>query len=182
MVPSSALFDQSVLRQLLDVDPVVQDYRTFFADLDWSLVEQWQAARSTRGRPAHPESAYLKAFLVRIREKMSYTSQLRRFLLNHPLLVIELGFHLELDPSAPYGFDCQRTLRSRAMAARKTAHSRSRPVTSPAGCDRGRFTRSHFRLRRNGGLRCQAHLRLGAREQSQCLRQRRLQCDPPSQR
>ena len=112
MVPSSRIFDQSVLQHLLDVDPVVQDYRTFFADLDWSLVEQWQAARSTRGRPAHPESAYLKAFLVRLREKMSYTSQFRRFLLKHPLLVIELGFHLVLDPSAPYGFDCQRTLPS----------------------------------------------------------------------
>jgi hypothetical protein len=99
-----------VLQQLLDVDPVVQDYRTFFAALDWSLVEQWQTERSSRGRPPHPESASLKAFLVRIREGMSYTSQLRRFLLKHPLLVMELGFQLALDPSAPYGFDCQKTL------------------------------------------------------------------------
>ena len=119
MVPSSCLFDQSVLQHLLDVDPVVQDYRTFFAELDWSGVEQWQAARSSRGRPAHPESAYLKAFLVRIREKMSYTSQLRRFLLTHPLLVIELGFHLELDPNVPYGFDCQRTLPSEVRLRQK---------------------------------------------------------------
>jgi hypothetical protein len=119
MVPSSCLFDQSVLQQWLDVDPVVQDYRTFFAELDWSLVEQWQAQRSARGRPAHPESAYLKAFLVRIREKMSYTSQLRRFLLKHPLLVIELGFQLELDPNAPYGFDCQRTLPSEVRLRQK---------------------------------------------------------------
>src|SRR6266487_1199213 len=119
MVPSSTLFDQSVLEQLLDVDPVVQDYRTFFADLDWSLVERWKAARSSRGRPAHPESAYLKAFLVRIRERMSYTSQLRRFLLTHPLLVIELGFHLILDPSAPYGFDCQHTLPSEQWLRQK---------------------------------------------------------------
>ncbi len=112
MIPSSALFDQSVVQQMLDVDPVVQDYRTFFALLEWSLVEQWQAQRSARGRPPHPESAYLKAFLVRVREGMRYTSQLRRFLLKHPLLVIELGFQLVLDPSAPYGFDCQHTLPS----------------------------------------------------------------------
>jgi hypothetical protein len=112
MVPSSSRFDQSTLQQMLDNDPVVLDYRSFFADLDWSLVQRWQAQRSSRGRPAHPESAYLKAFLVRIREQMSYTSQLHRFLLRHPLLVIELGFHLSLDPSAPYGFDCQRTLPS----------------------------------------------------------------------
>ncbi len=119
MIPTSALFDQSVLQQLLDVDPVVQDYRTFFTVLDWSHVERWQEARSVRGRPAHPECAYLKAFLVRIREGLSYTSQLHRFLLRHPLLVIELGFHLVLDATAPYGFDVQRTLPSEQWLRQK---------------------------------------------------------------
>jgi hypothetical protein len=104
---------------MLDSDPVVQDYRHFFADLEWSRVENWQAARSVRGRPAHPESAYLKAFLVRIREGLSYTSQLHRFLLRHPLLVIELGFQLVLDASAPYGFDIQRTLPSEQWLRQK---------------------------------------------------------------
>lgn len=112
MIPASHLFDQSMMAVLLEHDPVVQDYRAFFALLDWSPVSQWQHQRSSRGRPAHPESAYLKAFLIRIREGMIYTSQLRRFLLKHPLLVIELGFHLKLDPTAPYGFDCQATLPS----------------------------------------------------------------------
>jgi hypothetical protein len=88
----------------------VTDYRTFFSYLDWSLVDRWHAERASRGRPAHPEAAYLKAFLVRIREGLLYTSQLRRFLLKHPLLVLELGFHLTLDPTAPYGFDCDATL------------------------------------------------------------------------
>ena len=119
MIPASHLFDQSTMAALLEHDPVVADYRAFFALLDWSLVDQWQAQRSARGRPAHPESAYLKAFLVRIREGLSYTSQLRRFLLKHPLLVIELGFHLELDPNAPYGFDCQKTLPSDVRLRKK---------------------------------------------------------------
>src|SRR5260370_2554346 len=68
--------------------------------------------RSPRGRPAHPESAYLKAFLIRQCEGFMYTSQLHRFLLKHPLLVIELGFHLVLDPTQPYGFDVARTVPS----------------------------------------------------------------------
>jgi hypothetical protein len=110
MIPESHLFDQTTMAHLLDNDPVVQDYRSFFSLLDWSVVEQWEAQGSPRGRPAHPESAYLKAFLIRIREGMIYTSQLRRFLIKHPLLVIELGFHLELDPTAPYGFDGEETL------------------------------------------------------------------------
>ena len=110
MIPASALFDQSTMAALLAYDPLVQDYRAFFALFDWSLVHDWQAHRSSRGRPPHPESAYLKAFLIRMREGMIYTRQLRRFLLNHPLLVIELGFHLELDSTTPYGFDAEQTL------------------------------------------------------------------------
>ena len=51
MIPSSAIFDQSVMQHLLDLDPVVQDYRAFFSCLDWSLLDQWQAQRSSRGRP-----------------------------------------------------------------------------------------------------------------------------------
>ena len=112
MIPSSDLFDQSTLHQLLDLDPVVAGLPLLFRRSRLVACPQWQAQRSSRGRPAHPESAYLKAFLVRHREGFIYTSQLRRFLLKHPLLVIELGFHLVLDPSAPYGFDCQRTLPS----------------------------------------------------------------------
>jgi hypothetical protein len=70
MIPSSALFDQSTIAALLDHDPLVADYRAFFSLLDWSVVDDFQAQRSSRGRPAHPESAYLKAFLLRIREGM----------------------------------------------------------------------------------------------------------------
>ncbi len=110
MIPSSIVFDQPTLTRMLAHDPVVLDYHAFFALLDWSLVEQWQAQRSSRGRPSHPESAYLKAFLIRIREGFAYTTQLRRFLLKHPLLVLELGFHLQLDERQPYGFDLEATL------------------------------------------------------------------------
>jgi hypothetical protein len=57
MIPTSALFDQSVLAALLDHDPLIAEYRAFFSLLDWSVVEQWEAERSSRGRPAHPISA-----------------------------------------------------------------------------------------------------------------------------
>jgi hypothetical protein len=122
MIPSSALFDQSTITALLDHDPLVADYRTFFSLLDWSVVERWEAQRSSRGRPAHPESAYLKAFLLRLREGMLYTTQLRRFLLRHPLLVIELGFRLVLDPSAAYGFDVEATLPCEFWLREKLRH------------------------------------------------------------
>ena len=119
MIPSSARFDQSTLTQLLDIDPVVTGYRALFSLFDWSLVEQWQDQRSSRGRPPHPETAYLKAFLVRINEGLIYTKQLREFLCKHPLLIIELGFHLTLDTTAAYGFDVERTLPSRFWLGEK---------------------------------------------------------------
>ncbi|MBO0794070.1 MAG: transposase [Ktedonobacteraceae bacterium] len=112
MIPTSAFLDQTTIATLLDHDPVVTDYRTFFALLDWSIVDRWQARTSCRGRPAHPLSAYLKAFLVRVRQGLPSISQMRRFLLSHPLLILELGFHLVLDPTQLYGFDAQRTLPS----------------------------------------------------------------------
>src|SRR5260221_6830575 len=119
MIPSSDLFDQSMISALLDHDPLIAEYRAFFSLFDWSVVDDWQAQRSARGRPAHPESAYLKAFLIRQNEGFIYTTQLRRFLLKHPLLVIELGFHLVLDPSAPYGFDSNKTLPCRYWLTHK---------------------------------------------------------------
>ncbi len=110
MRPSSHVFDQSIIARLLEHDPVVQDYRAFFALLDWQVVEHWQEQRSGRGRRPHPMSAYFKAFLIRIREGFASTTQLRRYLVRHPLLVIELGFVLVLDPKAPYGFDVEQSL------------------------------------------------------------------------
>src|SRR5258708_36631360 len=112
MIPSSDLFDQSVMTALLEHDPVVEQYRAFFSLFAWSVVDDWQAQRSARGRPAHPESAYIKAFLIRQNEGFSYTTQRRRFLLKHPLLAIELGFHLVLNPSRPYAFKFEKPLPS----------------------------------------------------------------------
>ena len=119
MIPTSSVFDQSVMTAMLDHDPVVAQYRAFFSFLDWSLVEHFEAQRTGPGRPAHPESAYLKAFLIRQNEGFIYTSQLRRFLLRHPLLVIDLGFHLVLDPNATYGFDIDKTLPCRYWLTEK---------------------------------------------------------------
>ncbi len=122
MIPSSVIFDQSTITLLLDHDPLVTQYRALFSLFDWSLVQHWQDQRSARGRPCHPETAYLKAFLIRIHQGLSYTCQLREFLLTHPLLILELGFHLHLDPTLPYGFNPQRTLPTRFWLGEKLRH------------------------------------------------------------
>ncbi len=114
MIPASVRFDQSTIATLLDVDPLVQDYRAFFSLFDWSVVDRGLASRSACcGSHGHPITAYLKAFLLRIKEGLIYAKQLRDFLLKHPLLVIEFGFNLHLDASADYGFDVEATLPTR---------------------------------------------------------------------
>src|SRR5437660_6195118 len=111
MIPTSFLFDQSTLLALLSHDPVVLRYRAFFSLFDWSIVERWQAARQHKPGPRpHPESSYIKALLVKLCEHKEYITHLRTFLVEHPLLVLELGFHPLLDPEKPYGFDVERTV------------------------------------------------------------------------
>jgi len=110
MIPTSAIFDQSTLTLLLTHDPVVQRYRRLFALFEWSVVPSRSANRAWPGPEPHPQSAYIKALLVKLCEGYPSITQLRRFLLEHPLLVLELGFLPVLDESLPYGFDIQRTV------------------------------------------------------------------------
>jgi hypothetical protein len=120
MIPASVRFDQYTIASMLDVDPVVKDYRADHSLFDWSVVERWLRERSAcYGSHGHPLTAYIKAFLIRIKEGLIYAKQLRDFLVKHPLLVIELGFQLELDPSADYGFDVERTLPCRYWFSEK---------------------------------------------------------------
>ncbi|HKV01032.1 MAG TPA: hypothetical protein VJQ26_02840, partial [Ktedonobacteraceae bacterium] len=90
MIPDSQIFDQSSLARLLEHDALVQRYRQFFALLDWSAVQERDATRHAPGPSPHPMSAYLKAFLIRIGEGKCFMTQLRTFLVEHPLLVLEL--------------------------------------------------------------------------------------------
>ena len=110
MIPASARFDQRGLVTELDCDSVVQRYRSFFALLDWTQVPERVTERPWPGPAAHPESAYVKALLVKLCEQKAYVTDLRRFLVEHPLLVLELGFQPVLDPSKRYGFDANQTV------------------------------------------------------------------------
>jgi hypothetical protein len=111
IIPISRQFDQSTLGKLLDADAVVQRYRRLFALFDWTALEQ-AFTPAGPGRPGHPPSAYVKALLVRIGEHLSSTPRWRAYLLDHPLLVLELGFRPHLDLHEPYGFRLSKTVPS----------------------------------------------------------------------
>lgn len=110
IIPISQHFDQPTLSKMIDADAIVQRYRTLFALFDWSPIDA--PAQRGPGKPAHPQSAYLKAALVRINEHLGSTPRWRAYLLDHPLLVLELGFRPHLDFRQAYGFDPHKTLPS----------------------------------------------------------------------
>ncbi len=112
MIPYSQVFDQQTLSLMREHDPLVQRYRAFFAVFDWSVVPQPVVDPSRPGKRPHPLTAYIKALLLKLQEGLTYCTCLRRFLLEHPLLVLELGFRPVLDSSQPYGFDVERTVPS----------------------------------------------------------------------
>ena len=110
MIATAPALSQSVLAQLFACDPVAQEYRRFFALLDWAVVPERATSRPWPGPPPHPPAAYVKALLVKLCEGKAYCTELRAFLVLHPLLVLELGFRPVLDPTQLYGFDVERTV------------------------------------------------------------------------
>jgi hypothetical protein len=91
-------------------DPVVQRYRTFFSYLDWTVIPERDPTHPWPGPLPHPTSAYVKALLIKLCEHKEYVTHLRVFLVEHPLLVLELGFRPVPDATQPYGFAVDRTV------------------------------------------------------------------------
>src|SRR5947207_9931229 len=108
IIPFSRQFDQPTMHHLLAADAGVQRYRTLFALFDWRTMDP--PHKRGPGNPGHPKSAYVKALLVRIGEHLSSTPRWRTYLLDHPLLVLELGFRPHLDLGMPYGFRVSTTV------------------------------------------------------------------------
>jgi len=73
-------------------------------------VPERDERRAWPGGPPHPHSAYLKALLVKLCEGKRYVTDLRCFLVEHPILVLVVGFRPVLAASQPHGFDVERTV------------------------------------------------------------------------
>jgi len=110
MIPAPAGPPSPAWEAARDRDPVVQRYRALFALLDWSVVPERDPRRPWPGSPPHPRAAYVKALLVKLCEGKAHVTDLRTYLLEHPLLVLELGFRPVLDPAEPHGFAVGRTV------------------------------------------------------------------------
>jgi hypothetical protein len=92
------------------LDPLLGRYRACFALLDWDLVLERDPTRPWPGHTPHPTSACSNVLLLNLCERHASITQVRAFLVEHPLLVLELGLRPVLDPSQPYGFVVERTV------------------------------------------------------------------------
>ena len=110
IIPESQTFDKRTMHLLVEHDAVVQRSRAFLAQFTWDAIPDPPLDPSQPGRRPHPPSAYLKALILKIELGFAHCTQLRRYLVEHPLLVLELGFRPWLDVSQPYGFDVQKTV------------------------------------------------------------------------
>lgn len=84
--------------------------KPFFDRLDWTAVPARAKGRAWPGPQPQPRSAYIKALLVKLQEGYPHITQLRRFLIRHPVLVLALGFRPERDADQPYGFQVEQTV------------------------------------------------------------------------
>ena len=100
MIRASAVFDQRALATELDRDAVVQHYRAFFALLDWTQISERTVEHPWPGTVPHPEAAYVKALLVKLGEQKAYVTDLRSFLVKHPLLRNSPNYHLQEETQA----------------------------------------------------------------------------------
>src|SRR5947209_9170117 len=127
IIADSTTFEQPTLDKLIEHDPVVQRYRAFFALFNWSVIPDPPIDPSKPGKRPHPRSAYIKALLLKREEGFRSCTQLRRFLLEHPPLVLELGFRPVLNRHLPYGFDVGKTVPSERWL-REQPHSLQQAV------------------------------------------------------
>lgn len=84
----------------------------FFGLLDWAEIPERAETHVWPGSPPHPQRAYVKALRVKTNERFESCTELRRFLVKHPALVVALEFRLVLDPTKSDGFDVERSVPS----------------------------------------------------------------------
>ena len=114
-------------------DAVAERYAKMFDLLDWRQVPERDESLAQCGRLPHPEAAYVKAYLVMTEEKKTSQKDVRRYLLEHPALVWEIGFRLVADEQSVYGFDVGRSVPSERHLRRKLGELDSQNLTELLG-------------------------------------------------
>jgi hypothetical protein len=68
-------------------DPLVKEYEIIFSYLDFSVLP-----RPKRGPKKNTLEVYAKVFFIKVTQKLQYSSEVRKFFLDHPQLIPVVGF------------------------------------------------------------------------------------------
>lgn len=130
----------AALPQWVADDPIARKYLELLGPLDWDHFPERPTRHPWPGPAPAPRAPYVAAFLVKLNEGLCSLGHLRRYLVEHPVLVWSLGFPLVPDPTAPHGFDVERSLpcppvaSSAVYCANSTTPPPSSYWTVPCNC------------------------------------------------
>jgi hypothetical protein len=88
---------QTMIRRM-EADPLVHRLRAFLPSWTGAWRPSGLQGREERARPPHSLIASIKALLLTISEGLTSCTRVRRFLVSHPLLMLELGFRPKVNP------------------------------------------------------------------------------------
>lgn len=110
---STCLFKSNFLKTV-HYDPLVQYYNRIFSIFNFHILPP------SKKNNQNSDVVFIKTFLVMVDQKIPFATTLRQFLINHPPLIVFLGFKLK--GSHPYfGFDPKITIPSDRHLRRKLA-------------------------------------------------------------
>jgi len=99
-------------------DPLVQKYTALLGALPWADCPERPADRPWPGPQPHPRAPFVAAFLIKLHEDIRFMADLRTFLIEHPALVVWLGFPRVPDPASPHGINVAATVPDRRQFSR----------------------------------------------------------------
>jgi hypothetical protein len=94
-------------------DPLVKEYEEIFRHFDFSVLPV-----PKRGPKRNTLEVYAKVFLIKVNQKIQYSSELREFFFDHPQLIPLVGFYRVYNPSTG-ALDLEKTVVSARHLRRK---------------------------------------------------------------
>lgn len=109
--------DPGALPRFVRESPVALRYLDLLGPLQWGNFPE-RELRTNWGAPTMPYAPFAAACLVKLDQQLTYMSNLRCYLVDHPALAWTLGFPLVPSSQYPWGFDADASLPTQRHFAR----------------------------------------------------------------
>lgn len=116
--PSGVAPDLAALPAWVAADPLVQKYAALLGPLPWTTFPERPTDRAWPGPRPHARAPFVAAFLIKLHEDIRFMADLRTFLIEHPALVVWLGFPRRPDPTSFHGFAVAASVPDRRQFSR----------------------------------------------------------------